>query len=60
MPGVARRADVPVAVAARRLDLDDVGAEVAEHLARQGPEHHAAEFEHAHARRVDQPYSAVS
>ena len=43
-PGVAR------GVALRRLDLDDVGAEIAQHLRGIGPEHHRGEIEHAHAR----------
>ena len=43
-PGVAR------GVALRRLDLDDVGAEIAQHLRGVGPEHHRGEIEHAHAR----------
>ncbi len=46
----ARRAGVARRIALGRLDLDDVGAHVAEHLRRQRPGDHRSQIENANAR----------
>ena len=48
-PWIAIRPGVAHHVAARRLDLHDVGAEVGEDLRRVRPHHHGGEVEDAHA-----------
>ena len=44
-----RCAERAIAVAVRRLDLDDLGAHVREHLARERAQHHGREFEDLYA-----------
>ncbi len=44
-PGVTGGAELPVAVPGRRLDLDHVGAQVAQDLAGPGPQHDAGQLQ---------------
>ncbi|CFP65200.1 Uncharacterised protein [Bordetella pertussis] len=41
-------------VAVRRLDLDDVGAHVAEHLGRERPHQHRRQVDDSHA--IERPF----
>ena len=49
MAGPAHDVAAPAAPPARELDLDHIGAEVAQHLGRIGPEDHGGHVEDAHA-----------
>jgi hypothetical protein len=46
---VRERTDRAIVVAARRLDLDDVGAEIAEQRRTQRPRQHPGKIDHAYA-----------
>ena len=46
---LANRPQAPVGIAPRRLDFNDIGPHVAQHLAGQRPQHDAGKFHHLNA-----------